>query len=152
MGGCIKETAQQELYNRSFLPTWEGVSEQNQDFLQKMRVSSLHGRVYRTVVCFSRKTDSFLPTWEGVSTGAHVSADLPQFPPYMGGCIESETGAIIRQMVSSLHGRVYRGKVSICSPRRGFLPTWEGVSVMDRLILSECWFPPYMGGCIVQCL
>ena len=148
MGGCI-------------------VPVQTSDPVQK--VSSLHGRVYRKQFHSLCCSCSFLPTWEGVSYGTIRKSLRCMFPPYMGGCIGSSGAGFQRNMVSSLHGRVYRSYASIfhknprfppymggCIADRGvaasslksFLPTWEGVSLILGAIRVVRRFPPYMGGCI----
>ena len=91
-----------------FLPTWEGVSGKSEHMLTpegfppymggcigygqtdfvRMLVSSLHGRVYRTV--------------------SMILMITVKFPPYMGECIVGSIRRMESEQVSSLHGRVYR--------------------------------------------
>ena len=132
-----------------FLPTWEGVSEENKSGsknkkfppymggcivllpkrCKRQSVSSLHGRVYR---------QSRIP----------LTCD-PVFPPYLGGCIGGDIAVNPRSGVSSLHGRVYRKNQLSGQIQGSFLPTWEGVSG-DRVSVSgRLKFPPCMGGCII---
>ena len=72
------------------------------------RVSSLYGRVYRSEDMLTPIGGSFLPVWEGVSALSQVRAQVQQFPPCMGGCIEKIIGRQCSPRVSSLYGRVFQ--------------------------------------------
>ena len=100
--------AETRINTECFLPTWEGVSGKSEHMLTpegfppymggcigygqtdfvRMLVSSLHGRVYRTV--------------------SMILMITVKFPPYMGGCIGRLAQDPEQKQVSSLHGRVYR--------------------------------------------
>ena len=70
----------------------------------------------------------------------------------MGGCIVVAQDIVKMWLVSSLYGRVYRGNCESDGLCRGFLPIWEGVSWRAYKGKLRSWFPPYMGGCIVDIL
>ena len=156
--------------NGGFLPTWEGVSPGCRGgcscrlFPPYMggcigvrkscsiigRVSSLHGRVYHRLLLSHQSSPCFLPTWEGVSPFIRSVETPPQFPPYMGGCIENCRSFTQWVNVSSLHGRVYHRGADLICHFTGFLPTWEGVSHGRPRVVDILKFPPYMGGCITS--
>ena len=127
-GRVYRVTKALERACKSFLPTWEGVSQKgiahglyipfppymggcivglwHNDI--KGGVSSLHGRVYRLMAHEKKMKPGFLPTWEGVSVQFSEAEDTEEFPPYTGGCIAYISVSSFSTAVSSLYGRVYR--------------------------------------------
>ena len=91
-------------------------------------VSSLYGRVYRTVNTSSSTLRCFLPVWEGVSDSFTELLKLCLFPPCMGGWIVEQ--------------KKEKEKISC------FLPVWEGGSAPIEPPITASKFPPCMRGCI----
>ena len=111
-------------------------------------VSSLYGRVYRTVQFQRRYCSGFLPVREGVSYQSQPRRRNRQFPPCTGGCIGRIKCIYIDPPVSSLYGRVYHLKHTLDLFTWSFLPVREGVSLKLELVGKQFKFPPCMGGCI----
>ena len=97
-------------------------------------------------------TECFLPVWEGVSWFSSVPPATPGFPPCMGGCIAAFPSSSPVASVSSLYGRVYRGRDLRTDESGCFLPVWEGVSDSPGSWERGFGFPPCMGGCIALTL
>ena len=87
MGGCINNLHRLLRPSLTFPPCMGGCIVPLQFLLLLIRVSSLYGRVYRTVYAGSIFCAGFLPVWEGVSLKVSLRRQLLKFPPYMGGCI-----------------------------------------------------------------
>ena len=78
------------------------------------------------------------------------SRSTVQFPPYTGGCIAYYSPSDDKVVVSSLYGRVYLFRKSVCFHYSRFLPIREGVSGRSVVAIKFTVFPPYTGGCIGQ--
>ena len=115
-------------------------------------VSSLYGRVYRGFLPFLLPLPGFLPVWEGVSRLCNAGREERLFPPCMGGCIAAFPSSSPVASVSSLYGRVYRGRDLRTDESGCFLPVWEGVSDSPGSWERGFGFPPCMGGCIALTL
>ena len=120
--------AETRINTECFLPVWEGGSVTKQRQVLKYWVSSLYGRVDRSILNMLRQTDSFLPVWEGGSKQEKIHVEHHLFPPCMGGWIVEKIEKPKNGKVSSLYGRVDRKTYNNVEKLICFLPVWEGSS------------------------
>ena len=128
-GRVYRSLTKSSVLSSSFLPTWEGVSNELDSIRAEERFPPYMGGCIVYYQAMMAVNESFLPTWEGVSLETYISFCLAAFPPYMGGCIARHANRLFIVFVSSLHGRVYRSSWVPDIRQDGFLPVWEGCIV-----------------------
>ena len=116
----------------------------------RMRVPSLHVRVYRVFAPFPRPPKCSLTTREGVSSALAKLYGHDLFPHYAWGCIGLNDYRARRRRVPSLCVRVYRTIEFTNTQVISSLTMREGVSQGHQTRTRSGTFPHYAWGCIVR--